>query len=39
MKWNIIIIKILDVIHDLLCPVFRNDLQKTEDKEEKSDKK
>lgn len=34
MKWNIII-KILDVIHDVLCPVFRDDIQKTEDKEEK----
>ena len=33
MKWNIII-KILDVIHDVLCPVFRNDRE--EDKEEKN---
>ena len=32
MKWNIII-KILDVIHDVLCPFFRN--YKEEDKEEK----
>ena len=30
-----IILKILDAIHDVLCPVFRDDIQKTEDKEEK----
>lgn len=32
-----VILKILDIIHDVLCPFFRN--SKEEDKEEKSDKK
>ena len=35
MKWNIII-KILDLIHDVLHPFFNDDNQKTEDKEEKT---
>ena len=38
MKWKIII-KILDFVHDLLCPYFRDDVQKTEKTEEKNNKK
>lgn len=34
-----IIIKILDFVHDLLCPFFRDDVQKTEKTEEKQNKK
>ena len=30
-----IIIKILDFVHDLLCPIFRDDVQKTEKTDEK----
>lgn len=35
MKWNVIIatvLKVLDAVHDLLCPFFRNDIQKTDKK-------
>ena len=34
-----IIIKILDFVHDLLCPFFRDDIQKTEKPDEKQNKK
>ena len=34
-----LIIKILDFVHDLLCPFFRDDVQKTEKTEEKQNKK
>ena len=32
MKWKIItaaILKVLDIVHDILCPFFRDDKQKT----------
>lgn len=34
MKWNVIttVLKVLDVVHDLLCPFFRDDIQKTDKK-------
>lgn len=35
MKWNVItaaILKVLDVVHDVLCPFFRDDIQKTDKK-------
>ena len=38
MKWNVItaaILKVLDVVHDVLCPYFRDDIQKVD----KTDKK
>lgn len=38
MKWNVItaaILKVLDVVHDVLCPYFRDDIQKTEEKTDK----
>ena len=38
MKWKIII-KILDFVHDLLCPFFSDDVQKTEKSDEKQNKK
>ena len=31
MKWNVItvtVLKVLDFVHDLLCPFFRDDIQK-----------
>ena len=34
-----IIIKILDFVHDLLCPFFRDDVQKTEKTDKKVNKK
>lgn len=39
MKWAVIVgavIKVLDVIHDVLCPFFRDDIQKNDDKIQKS---
>ena len=38
MKWKIII-KILDFVHDLLCPFFRDDIKKKKKTEEKNNKK
>lgn len=38
MKWKIII-KILDFVHDLLCPFFRDDVQKPEKADKKQNKK
>ena len=35
MKLTVIIIKILDIIHDILCPYFRDD----KEKKDKTDKK
>ena len=38
MKWNVIavtVLKVLDFVHDLLCPFFRNDIQKIEEKTDK----
>lgn len=39
MKLTIMIIKILDIVHDVLCPFFRDDKEKREETEEKTDKK
>lgn len=43
MKWKIItaaILKVLDIVHDILCPYFNDDVQKTRHKtEEKQNKK
>ena len=32
MKWKIItaaVLKVLDIVHDILCPFFNDDVQKT----------
>ena len=42
MKWKIItaaILKVLDIVHDVLCPFFRDDVQKTEKADKKVNKK
>ena len=38
MKWKIII-KILDFVHDILCPFFNDDVQKTKKADKKVNKK